>query len=88
MIGSFGFAARTSQGSEIRHENSSKQFWEVQDTGFVDELFCDVSFTDPDNGWAVGIVGTIIHTSDGGKTWEVRNPVLKTTSSRSTLPTT
>jgi photosystem II stability/assembly factor-like uncharacterized protein len=72
IIGSFGYAARTTQGSEIRHENSSKKFWEVQDTGYEDELFCDATFTDPDNGWAVGIVGTIIHTADGGKTWETQ----------------
>ena len=38
IIGSFGFAARTNQGSEIRHENSSKKFWQVQNTGFEDEL--------------------------------------------------
>ena len=72
IIGSFGYAARTNQGSEIRHENSSKKFWQVQDTGFEDELFCDASFPDPDNGWAVGIVGTIIHTADGGNTWETQ----------------
>jgi len=28
-----------------------------------------VSFVDPNNGWAVGGSGTILHTSDGGVTW-------------------
>jgi photosystem II stability/assembly factor-like uncharacterized protein len=70
LIGSFGFAARTTKGSEIRHENSKKGFWEYQETGFKEELLCDASFTDPEHGWAVGIMGIIIHTKDGGKTWE------------------
>lgn len=29
-----------------------------------------VYFTDKDNGWAVGDLGTIIHTENGGLTWE------------------
>jgi photosystem II stability/assembly factor-like uncharacterized protein len=70
LTGAFGYAARTTQGSQIRYENSKKNFWEVQDTGLKDELFCDASFPDPNNGWLVGIVGTIRHTADGGKTWE------------------
>ena len=69
LIGAFGYAARTNKGSQIRFENSKKDFWEVQDTGFEEELLCDVSFPDPDYGWAVGITGIVIHTSDGGKTW-------------------
>lgn len=69
LTGAFGLAARTSRGSEIRHENSTKDFWEFQKTGLEEELLCDASFPDPQHGWAVGIVGLIIHTSDGGKTW-------------------
>ena len=70
LAGSFGYVGTTTKGSQIRHENSKKDLWEVQKTGLVDELICDASFPDPQNGWAVGIVGTIIHTADGGKTWE------------------
>lgn len=33
------------------------------------DLF-DVHFTDKDNGWAVGFFGTIIHTGNGGLSWE------------------
>jgi photosystem II stability/assembly factor-like uncharacterized protein len=69
LTGAFGFAARTNKGSQIRFENSKKDFWEFQDTGLKEELLCDTSFPDPEHGWAVGITGIIIHTSDGGKTW-------------------
>ena len=31
--------------------------------------FEDVFFVDSENGWAVGQVGVIVHTSDGGTTW-------------------
>jgi len=47
LTGAFGYAARTTQGSQIRYENSKKNFWEVQDTGLKDELFCDASFPTP-----------------------------------------
>jgi photosystem II stability/assembly factor-like uncharacterized protein len=30
-----------------------------------------ISFPDANNGWAVGSYGTIVHTSDGGKSWEL-----------------
>ena len=32
----------------------------------------DVEFVDPLYGWAVGEMGTILHTSDGGITWETQ----------------
>jgi len=69
LVGSFGFSARTTKGRQIRFENSTKEFWEFQETGLEEELLCDASFPDPNHGWAVGILGTTIHTSDGGKTW-------------------
>ncbi|KPJ55580.1 MAG: hypothetical protein AMJ42_06620 [Deltaproteobacteria bacterium DG_8] len=69
LTGAFGLAARTTKGSQIQFENSKKDFWEYQETGLEEELLCDASFPDPKHGWAVGIAGTIIHTSDGGKSW-------------------
>jgi M6 family metalloprotease-like protein len=33
-----------------------------------------VCFVDGNNGWAVGAQGVIIHTSDGGSTWNVQDP--------------
>lgn len=32
-----------------------------------------VSFPDPDHGWAVGHDAVILHTADGGKTWDLQN---------------
>ncbi|HUS25552.1 MAG TPA: YCF48-related protein, partial [Candidatus Binatia bacterium] len=32
-----------------------------------------VTFSDPQNGWAVGHDAAIVHTKDGGKTWELQN---------------
>lgn len=70
LVGIFGYVAKTTKGSQIRFENSKKHFWEVQETGFKEALLCDASFPDSQHGWAVGITGIIIHTADGGKTWE------------------
>lgn len=35
-----------------------------------DDIFSGISFSDHRNGWAVGSDGFIVHTSDGGLTWE------------------
>ncbi len=70
IAGDYSYLGTTSQGSQIRHENSKKDFWTVQNTGLSGELICDASFPDRQNGWAVGILGSVIHTQDGGKTWE------------------
>ncbi|MBW2370188.1 MAG: hypothetical protein JRH15_20145, partial [Deltaproteobacteria bacterium] len=42
--------------------------WSLQNTG-TDSYLYSVSFTDKDNGWAVGEYGIILQTKDGGKTW-------------------
>ena len=47
LTGAFGYAARTTQGSQIRYENSSKDFWEEQDTGLKDELLTRCQFSRP-----------------------------------------
>ena len=70
IAGDYSYLGTTNQGSQIRYENSKKDFWTVQNTGLSGELICDISFPDRQNGWAVGILGNVIHTSDGGKTWE------------------
>ncbi|MCK5256689.1 MAG: hypothetical protein KAQ81_11740, partial [Deltaproteobacteria bacterium] len=70
LLGAFGYAAKTTKGSQIRFENSKKHFWEVQDTGLSEALLTDASFPDSQHGWAVGITGIVIHTADGGKTWK------------------
>jgi photosystem II stability/assembly factor-like uncharacterized protein len=30
-----------------------------------------INFLDENNGWIVGGYGTILHTTDGGKTWRL-----------------
>ncbi len=42
--------------------------WKARDTP-KNSLLANASFADENNGWAVGI-NSLLHTSDGGKTWE------------------
>jgi photosystem II stability/assembly factor-like uncharacterized protein len=67
----------------IRHTTDGGETWNVQmprafeRDSFEEELMnprptlFGVLFTDRNNGWACGIEGTMIRTTDGGKTWEV-----------------
>ena len=43
--------------------------WSALSSGTSNNLF-GVSFPDASNGWAAGANGTILHTFDGGATWE------------------
>ena len=45
-----------------KQEVARKADWETH--------FMDLHFTDAKHGWVVGQKGVIIHTSDGGKTWQ------------------
>ena len=47
---------------------SYAETWTLKNSG-VTELLHDIVFTDPNNGWAVGRAGVIIHTTDGGESW-------------------
>ncbi|HUT93840.1 MAG TPA: YCF48-related protein [Thermoguttaceae bacterium] len=38
----------------------------------ADARLADVSFVDPEHGWAVGDRGTIWHTADGGQSWQLQ----------------
>ncbi len=46
--------------------------WHVQ-TSPIQENLVSVSFADSVNGWAVSDSGTVIHTIDGGLTWQVQH---------------
>ncbi|MCH7516832.1 MAG: hypothetical protein IIB08_06895, partial [Bacteroidetes bacterium] len=46
--------------------------WVEQSSGTTEQLD-GVSFTDSDNGTAVGYNGTILRTTDGGTTWVSQN---------------
>jgi len=41
----------------------------------VDDVWYGVSFPDVDHGWAVGLMGNIISTTDGGSTWTVQTDI-------------
>jgi len=38
-----------------------------------DYTLLGLSFADTQNGWAVGALGTVIHTSNGGQTWAIQD---------------
>lgn len=44
--------------------------WQVVRESSGDVYYSSLHFADLNNGWAVGDSGTILHTSDGGNTWE------------------
>jgi photosystem II stability/assembly factor-like uncharacterized protein len=48
-----------------------KNLWSPRDSGTKQLLTC-VSFPDEQNGWAAGHGGVIIHTVDGGQTWQTQ----------------
>jgi photosystem II stability/assembly factor-like uncharacterized protein len=59
-------------GSVALHSADRGETWEVVRTGQplpLDGIF----FTDEQHGWAVGELGTIVATTDGGKTWQVQH---------------
>lgn len=43
--------------------------WQSQTSSFTKQTLWGVDFVDEITGWAVGVDGTILHTTDGGKTW-------------------
>lgn len=58
-------------GSVIFHSADFGRTWETLPTGQTLPLHA-VQFRDAANGWAVGDGGTILGTTDGGKTWTVQ----------------
>ena len=57
-------------GSVLLHSGDGGRKWEMQATGQplpLNGLF----FRDENNGWAVGELGTILATRDGGRSWHV-----------------
>ncbi len=59
-------------GSVALHSDNRGQSWKVVPTGQTLPLN-GIFFTDEQHGWAVGELGTITATSDGGKTWQVQH---------------
>jgi photosystem II stability/assembly factor-like uncharacterized protein/tetratricopeptide (TPR) repeat protein len=59
-------------GSVALHSPDAGKSWHVVRTGQPLPLH-GVFFRDENNGWAVGDLGTIVATADGGKTWQVQH---------------
>ena len=53
-------------GAGIAYTSTAGAFWEIQRAG----SFRAIDFTDSVNAWAVGENGLVVHTADGGGTWE------------------
>src|SRR5687768_4774386 len=49
------------------------QSWTPQSSGTTNDLR-GLHFVDATHGWAVGLNGTILHTTDGGENWSPQNP--------------
>jgi hypothetical protein len=59
-------------GSSALHSGDGGKTWETVRTGQTMPLH-GIFFTDARHGWAVGEMGTILATRDGGKTWNVQH---------------
>jgi photosystem II stability/assembly factor-like uncharacterized protein len=69
-VGEFGHTYHTDDGGETWEKQAG--YYEMDwDTGFIrgDDFLFDVVAIDPKSAWAVGILGTVKRTSDGGETW-------------------
>jgi photosystem II stability/assembly factor-like uncharacterized protein len=58
-----------SPGARVFHSADAGRTWSIFDTGSPLPL-CAIAFADDQHGWAVGELGTILATSDGGRTWQ------------------
>ena len=58
-------------GSVVLHSGDDGAHWEVQQTGQPLPLDA-VYFADEQHGWAVGELGSVLATTDGGKSWQVQ----------------
>ncbi len=59
-------------GSLLLHSGDDGRTWELQTTGHPLPLN-GLYFHDAKRGWAVGELGTILATTDGGKTWKAQH---------------
>jgi photosystem II stability/assembly factor-like uncharacterized protein len=53
--------------------SSGAELWLEYQRDYSDVFLSGISFTDESNGWVVGTNGTILHTADGGNTWELQD---------------
>ena len=60
-----------SPGTRVFHSADGGQTWESLATGQTMPLR-SIVFVDESNGWAAGDLGTILATTDGGRTWQLQ----------------
>ncbi len=58
-----------SPGSRVFHSADAGRTWSIFDTGTPVPLRA-VTFADDQHGWAIGELGTILASADGGRTWQ------------------
>lgn len=58
-------------GTCVLHSPDAGQSWQLFRTQQTAPIR-DLAFLDENRGWAVGALGTIMHTRDGGKSWRVQ----------------
>ena len=56
-------------GTRVLHSADGGQSFRAHDTGQRLPIYA-LDFADEQHGWAVGALGTILHTDDGGQTWQ------------------
>jgi photosystem II stability/assembly factor-like uncharacterized protein len=59
-------------GTCVLHSADSGRSWEILRTEQTAPI-CGLTFIDEYRGWAVGSLGTILHTRDGGQTWRIQH---------------
>ncbi len=57
-----------SPGTQVFHSADGGRTWNIQTTGQSLPIHA-MHFLDPRRGWAVGALGTVLATNDGGQTW-------------------
>ncbi|MEC7501432.1 MAG: YCF48-related protein [Planctomycetota bacterium] len=60
-----------SPGNLILYSGDGGMHWETQSTGQSLPLRA-VHFASPEQGWAAGAMGTILHTQNGGASWQIQ----------------
>ena len=59
------------RGTVLVSHPKYSNLWSPRDSGTKELLTC-LSFVDERNGWAAGHGGLILHTEDGGNTWQIQ----------------
>lgn len=59
------------RGQILATHGTYKNLWSPRDSKTI-EMLTSVSFIDDKHGWAAGHGGIIVHTEDGGESWEVQ----------------